>query len=49
MKKLECLAKIIASVISILTTYNFWLTAQKKLEMEKLKLEIRRTPFESIC
>ncbi|GLO65096.1 hypothetical protein [Oceanobacillus sp. ISL-73] len=40
---MECLAKIIASVISILTTYNLWLTAQKKkLEIEKLKLENRR-------
>ncbi|MCC2250092.1 hypothetical protein JUJ52_08940 [Virgibacillus sp. AGTR] len=40
---MEYLAKIIASVISILTAYKLWLTTQKsRLEIEKLKLEIKR-------
>ncbi|GIN74047.1 hypothetical protein J14TS2_45220 [Bacillus sp. J14TS2] len=40
---MECLGKIIALAISILTMRQLWLSNQKtKLENEKLRLEIRR-------
>lgn len=42
-ERVECLGKIIALAISILTVRQLWLSNQKsKLEIEKLEQELRR-------